>query len=239
MKPRPIGIVAGGGGPIGACSVLRDIISECQTHYGSWRSFEYPCINFYSFPYSETLLVNHNTSSLPSRELSYSIQQLKLIGMEIVVVPCFTMGSYLTYRNYGIELIEMGSLMRVYLEKHSISNPLVLCSERTRQSGYCDKNFPCHYPTDSAQKELNNLIEKALKGEKVDIQPLLNSLPNTPILCAMTTINAQLSHEVSDPRWINPNKVLAQHVVHRCFEGGYENTHPNFMESPRETVINY
>jgi hypothetical protein len=139
--------------------------------------------------------------------------------MEIIVVPCFTMSSYLTYRQYGIELIEMGTMMRAYLEKNNIKNPLVLCSDRTRKSGYCDKNFECHYPNDLIQKELGNLIETALKGEKVDIQPLLNKLPNVPIMCAMTTINAQLARDVDDLRWINPSKILAQYVVYRSYEG--------------------
>ncbi len=218
MSPRPIGIIAGGGGPIGSTFVLREIIAECQRKYGSWRSYEFPCINFYSFPYSEMVLVQNNNSSIPSRELSFCIQQLKLIGMEIIVVPCFTMSSYLTYRSYGVELIEMGTLMRSYLEEKNIRNPLILCSERTKKSGYCDKNFDCQYPEEAFQKELNNLIELALKGEKVDIQPLLKKLPNTPVICAMTTIQAQLAREVTDPRWISPTQILAEYVVERSFE---------------------
>lgn len=31
--------------------------------------------------------------------------------------------------------------MHHHLEKNNIQYPLVLCSERTRQSGYCDKNY--------------------------------------------------------------------------------------------------
>jgi|GEM_PF-4727065 len=238
MKPRPIGIVAGGGGPIGSSSVLREIISECQRQYGSWRSYEYPCINFYSFPYSEMMLVHNNSSSIPSRELSYCVQQLKLVGMEIIVVPCFTMSSYLTYRQYGIELIEMGTMMRSYMEKNNIKNPLVLCSERTRISGYCDKNFECHYPNEKIQKELALLIEEALQGKKVDIRPLLDQLPDVPILCAMTTISAQLAEEVTDPRWINPSKLLAQYVVYRSYEGTYkeEATQAGFTEIEREAA---
>ncbi|MBS0622408.1 MAG: hypothetical protein JSR80_05575 [Verrucomicrobia bacterium] len=64
MKPRPIGIVAGGGGPIiGSSAMLRDIISECQRKYHSCRSYEYPCINFYSYPYSETMLPDNPPAS--------------------------------------------------------------------------------------------------------------------------------------------------------------------------------
>ena len=220
MKPRPIGIVAGGGGPIGSSSVLRDIISECQKKYNSHRSYEYPCINFYSYPYSETMLVN-NATSIPSRELSYCIQQLKLVGMEVIVVPCFTMSSYLTYRNYGVELIEAGAMMRLHLEKNKIKDPLVLCSTRTRMSGYCDKYFECHYPDEQIQKEISLLIEEALKGEKIDVLPVLKKLPDVPILCAMTTLNAQME-EIDDPRWINPNKLIAEYVVYRSYEGTFE-----------------
>lgn len=58
----------------------------------------------------------------------------------------------------------------------------------------------------------------------MDIRPLLDKLLDVPILCAMTTINAQLIGEVDDPRWINPNKILAQYVVYRSYEGKFENT---------------
>ncbi|MBI3901087.1 MAG: hypothetical protein HY324_02925, partial [Chlamydiia bacterium] len=50
-------------------------------------------------------------------------------------------------------------------------------------------------------------------------RPLLDKLPDVPIICAMTTINAQLIQEVDDPRWINPSKILAEHVVYRSYEG--------------------
>ncbi len=65
MKPRAIGIVAGGGGPLGSTSILKDMISECQKKHHSWRSYEYPCINFYSYPYSETMVVDNSVASLP------------------------------------------------------------------------------------------------------------------------------------------------------------------------------
>jgi len=218
MKPRSIGIVAGGGGPIGSASVLQELISECQRKYGSCRSYEYPCINFYSFPYSEIMLTQNSSSSIASRELSHSIQQLKLVGMEIIVVPCFTMCSYLTYRKFGVELIEMGPLMQDYLKKNNITNPLVLCSERTRKSRYCENHFACTYPNDPIQREITLLIERALSGKKITVRPLLDELPDVPILCAATILNAQMLKEPDDPRWINPNKLLAQYVICRSFE---------------------
>lgn len=239
MKPRPIGIVSGGGGPIGSVSILRDIVTECQKKYGSARSYEYPCVNFYSYPYSEMLLVNNNSSGIPSRELAYCIQQLKLIGMEIIVVPCFTMGSYLTYRNYGVELIEMGPIMQQYLKKNAISNPMVLCSERTRKSNYCDRYFSCQYPTESLQKEVSFFLEEALKGEKINIKPLLDKLPkDVPIVCAATTLNAQME-DMDHPRLINPNKVLVQHVVQRSYEGTFGdnvNRESGFIDIQREAA---
>lgn len=236
MKPRSIGIIAGGGGPLGSISVLRDIISECQKTYGSWRSYEFPCINFYSFPYSEILLVHNNNGNVPSRELSYCIQQLKLVGMEIIVVPCFTLSSYLSYRNYGVELIEMGTLMYYYLEENNIKNPLILCSDRTRKSEYCDKHFECHYPDDSIQQEVSLLIEEALKGGKINIQPLLDKLPDRPIVCAGTVLNAQIG-EVDDPRWINANKVLAKYVVYRSYEGSLGDNQESFSAVQREAAF--
>lgn len=236
MKPRPIGIVAGGGNPIGSTSVLQNMISECQRKYNSWRSYEFPCINFFSFPYSEMLLTR-NDCTIPSRELSYCIQQLKLVGMEIVVIPCFTVSSYLTYRNYGIELIEMGTMMHHHLEKNNIQYPLVLCSERTRRSGYCDRNFACHYPTEAIQKELNALLEQALQGKKINVQPILDQLPDGPIVCAGTVLNAQML-PIDDPRWINSNQVLAEYVIHRSYEGDLENQplKQAFMEIQREAA---
>jgi aspartate/glutamate racemase len=234
MKPRSIGIIAGGGGPIGSLSVLRDIIAVCQRQYGSWHSYEYPCINFYSYPYSEMLLIHNNNSSIPSRELSYCIQQLKLIGMEIIVVPCFTLSSYLTYRNYGIELIEMGTMLFHYLEKNNIKNPLVICSERTRKSGYCNKYFECHYPDEHLQKEISLLSEKALKGESVDLSPILNKLPNEPIVCAATVLNAQMK-PIDDLRLINTNKLLAEFVVYRSYEGAL-GTESSVTELERHAV---
>lgn len=236
MSPRSIGVVAGGGGPIGSLSILREIIAECQSQYGSWRSYEYPCINFYSFPYSEAMLVGHS-AGLPGRELGYCIQQLKFLGMEIIVIPCFTLGSYLTYRNYGVELVEMGPLMEFHLKKNKFENPLVICSERTRRSGYCDKYFQCHYPDISIQQEINGLIDTALKGEKVDLRPILRRLPDVPILCAMTTLNAQMVPESDDTRWINPNHILAQYVVQRSYEKGEAVLEGRGVDIQREAVM--
>lgn len=233
IKPRSIGIVAGGGGPIGSASVLNDIIAACQKKYGSCRSYEFPCLNFYSFPYSEMMLVNNNNGSVPARELSHCIQQLKLLGMEIILVPCFTMCSYLTYRNYGIELIEVGAVMRHYLEKQQIKNPLIFCSERTRKSGYCDNFFACRYPDDAIQKEVSYAIEDALNGKRVNLRPLLEKLPDIPIVCAATVLNAQLE-PLNDPRWINPNKIVAEHTVTRSFEGTFHNS---FTEAPSESAL--
>lgn len=238
MKPRAIGIVAGGGGPLGSSSVLRDIIFECQRKYNSCRSYEYPCINFFSYPYSETMLLD-NPCEIPSRELSYSIQQLKLIGMEVIVVPCFTMSSYLTYRSYGVELIEAGIMMQRHLEKNKIKNPLVICSNRTKKSGYCDNYFECHYLDDSMQKEISLLIERAFKGEQINIQSVLDQLPDVPIVCAMTTLNAQME-EVKDPRWINPNKLIAEYVVYRSYEGKYgdeESLQSGYINIQREAAV--
>jgi hypothetical protein len=237
MKPRSVGIVAGGGGPLGSASVLRDVLAECQRQYGSWRSYEYPCINFYSFPYSEVLLVHNNSSSIPSRELSFSIQQLKLIGMEIIVIPCFTMSSYLTYRNYGVELIEMGTVIQHYLEKNNLENPLILASERTRLAEYCDKFFACRYPNTLIQQELNFLLEAALQGKRVDLTPLLNKLPNVPIVCASTVLNAQ-SEETNDPRLLNANKILAQYIVTRSYEGELGNENLAHTESKERYIAN-
>lgn len=237
MKPRAIGIVAGGGGPLGSSSVFRDIIFECQRKYNSCRSYEYPCMNFFSYPYSETMLQN-SPSEIPSRELSYCIQQLKLIGMEIIVVPCFTMSSYLKYRSFGVEVIEAGTMMQRHLEKHKIKNPLIICSNRTKQSGYCNKYFDCHYPNESIQREISLLIEQALKGEKIHVQPLLDRLPDVPIVCAMTTLNAQ-AEEVLDTRWINPNKLMAEYVVYRSYEGKYEDEESQkpYIEVQREAIM--
>jgi len=229
MKLKSIGIVGGGGGPIGSASILQEIIAECQRTYGSWRSYEYPCLNFYSYPYSEMMLVRHNSSSIPSRELSYCIQQLKLMGMEIIVIPCFTMCSYLTFRKYDVELIEMAPIVQSFLKENDIKNPLILCSGRTRNSGYCDRFFECRYPNTTIQKELDMLIEEALRGEKIDISPLLFKLPYVPIVCAATALNAQML-PVKDPRLINPNRLLAQYVVQLCYEGTWMRSHTHQPE---------
>jgi aspartate/glutamate racemase len=217
MKPRPIGILSGGGGPIGSTFILREIISACQKQYHCCRSYDFPCINFYSFPYSEKL-AHDSSGAIAVQELGFCIQQLKLLGMEIVVIPCFTMGSYLSHRSFGVELIEMGAIMKLYLEKNEIEKPLVLCSERTRKSGYCLKHFECHYLSDLLQQELNALIQEAFKGNKIDMRPFLDRLPDVPIVCAMTTLAAQLLTPVNDPRWIDPTGLLASHVVERSYE---------------------
>jgi hypothetical protein len=83
-----------------------------------------------------------------------------------------------------------------------------------------NKYFECHYPDASIQKEISLLIDEAFKGEQIDIQPVLDRLPDVPIVCAMTTLNAQMK-EVRDPRWINPNKLMAEYIVYRSFEGSY------------------
>ncbi len=52
------------------------------------------------------------------------------------------------------------------------------------------------------------------------MQPLLDKLPDGPIVCAMTTLNAQMEKN-EDPRLINPNKLLAEYVIFRSYEGQF------------------
>jgi len=232
MSPRSIGIVAGGGGPLGSASILQAIIKECQTQHHSCRSYEFPCIDFFSFPYSEMLLLN-NAYTLPARELSYCIQQLKVIGMDMIVIPCLTLSSYLTFENYGVELIEVGSVMGNHFKKKEINNPLILCTERARQSGYCEKHFRCRYPDREIQNELNCLIEKALLGERVSIAAILQKLPAGPIVSACTVLNAQMQ-PVDDPRVLFSNNLLTTYVVKRSYSAPYTySNHYNRLEQVR------
>jgi hypothetical protein len=145
----------------------------------------------------------------------------------------------LKYRSYGVELIEAGTMMQRHLEKNKVKNLLVICSNRTKQSGYCNKYFECHYPDDSTQKEISLLIEQALKGEQINIQSVLDRLPDVPIVCAMTTLNAQMG-KIDDPRWIDPNKLMAEYVVHRSYEGKYgdeESLQAGYIEIQREAAV--
>lgn len=226
-KPRSIGFVAGGGGPVSAAALFKSIIDECQSKYGACKSSDYPLINLYSYPYSQSTLTTLH-SDVPSQELTSCIQQLVLIGMQIVVIPCFTISSYLTFRNYGIELIEMGSIVGNYLQKNNIKNPLVLCTKRTKKSKYCEQFFECHYPSDAEQEELMGYFERASKGEKIDIRPFLDRVPkDMPVVCASNLLNVQIG-EVDDPRWVNPNKLLVEYLVYRSYNGILEDEYKWF-----------
>lgn len=75
----------------------------------------------------------------------------------------------------------------------------------------------------------------------MDVRPLLDKLTDVPVLCEMTTINAQLAQDVDDPRWINPSKILAEYVVRRSYEGRLEDALPydpqkRFIEVQRDAA---
>jgi aspartate/glutamate racemase len=238
MGTRSIGIIAGGGGPLGSINFVQDIVNACQKKFNSWRSYEYPTINFYSYPYSEMFLAKNN-DSMAARELSHCIQQLRTSGMEIIVIPCFTVASYLTYRQYyPVELIEMGPVIQSYLDEYSLFEPMVICSNRTKNSKYCDRFFNCSYPSEKIQTQITLCIEQALKGEKVDLRPILDQLPDVPIVCAGLVLSAQMK-KLDDPRFIDSRKILADYVVERSFKGTIkDNPYPSVqLETQIEAML--
>ena len=78
------------------------------------------------------------------------------------------------------------------------------------------------------------MIEQASKRERIDIGPILDQLPDGPIVCACTVLNAQMQPR-DDSRWINPNELLARYVVHRSYEGNLEDQ-PLKREFVEDTV---
>lgn len=235
MKPRPIGLVGGIGGPLGVSTILQKIVQECKNRYLCLKSHEYPCLSLFSYPYSQLPTANFSNRTW---ELDFSVEQLKRMGAEIVVIPCFTMSSFLSHRNYGIELIEMGSVLVDFLEEKKIEHPLILCTERTRESGYCDQLFPCHYPSKEIQSKVDLLIDRARAGEQIDLKPLLSLLPGGPIVGACSLLNLQsLPH--NDSRYIDPTYALAKAVVTRSFEGtlGESLDEATLEEMPPQSVV--
>ena len=192
FTPKSIGILSAAGGPVSSISIFEKIIEKCQKKYNCIRSHEYPPIHLTCYPYSELMLPKEGNEFIAISEIKSVINHMKFIGMQIVLIPCFTLSSYLKDKvYYGIHVIDIGSVLQEYINKNKIENPMIICSEKARISGCFENLFTCRFPSKEMQQKINLLIEKGLQMNKVDLQPIMDEYKNETVVCASQILNSQ------------------------------------------------
>ncbi len=222
MKPKPIGII-GGAGPIAGISLLKDIISFARVQYGCWKDEDFPEILFISFPFSDMLSEEAKASQI-RRELRSCLQKLRRAGAAALGIACNTLHAFLEPQELkSTDLLRLPQLARA--EIPAFATPLVLNTSTSRRLSLYSKEFPCRYPNQPVQRELDELIIQILKGIDVlaQLQALISAQDEEVILLGCTELSLYTSRLTeSSQKIIDPLKILAKKLIKTSMkkEGG-------------------
>jgi aspartate racemase len=215
MKPKSIGVI-GGAGPLAGAFLLERIFSLSGEIYGCYRDADFPKVFLISFPFSEMLCPNMDVAKL-RQEITECLKQLRKNGASVLAIACNTLHAFLDKKD---ELSDLVHLPRILAEKVSLyDNPLVFCTSTSVQFGLHKQFFPCIYPDEQTQQEVDGIIDQVLKGVKrlvvlKKLEKLIQAQNvNTVILgCTeLSLFSAQLSIPnklIIDPLELMANKIL-------------------------------
>jgi aspartate racemase len=219
MKPRSIGII-GGAGPLAGAFLLERVISLAMNMYGCYRDSDFPEIFLISFPFSEMLSPAIEKSKLQN-ELKHCFKQLRQSGATILALACNTLHAFLDEQE---DLSDFISLPHVVAEAVPLSeNPLVLCTSTSVQFGLHQQFFPCHYPDNLTQKQVDGMIDHILMGK--DSQQMIESLKELiqaqtakTIVLGCTELSLFSSELILNNKLIiDPLEIIANKIIETSF----------------------
>ena len=219
MKPKCIGLI-GGAGPMAGAYLLQRIFALAGTHYGCHRDSDFPKVILISFPFSEMLDINMNPSVL-QQELSECLQQLRSNGAAVLGVACNTVHAFLDKNEETGDLVH---LPRILAEEVMLShNPLVLCTSTSVRFGLHKQFFPCSYPDERSQQELDIIIDHILQGQSRSLilerlEKLIRRQASSVIILGCTELSLFASQLfVLNKKIIDPIEVMANKILERSF----------------------
>jgi aspartate racemase len=219
MKPKSIGII-GGAGPLAGAFLLKRILSLSGEMYGCYRDADFPQVFLISFPFSEMLCPDMDIAKL-RKELSGCLEQLRKNGASVLGIACNTLHAFLDEKD---ELNDLVHLPRTIGEEVSLSDtPLVFCTSTSVQFGLHKQFFPCTYPDNQTQQEVDKIIDQILRGADQSIilkklEKLLQAQTTNTVILGCTELSLFSAHlSVLNKQIIDPLEVMANKILQKSF----------------------
>lgn len=219
MKPKSIGII-GGAGPMAGAFLLERVLSLSNTIYGCCRDSDFPKIFLISFPFSEMLSPIIDTAKL-QEDLRACLNQLRDNGASVLAIACNTLHIFLDEQD---ELDDLIHLPRVLAKEIPPSeNALVFCTSTSKEFGLHKRFFPCTYPDDQTQVQVDEIIDQVLQGvEKAIVlkrlEKLLQAQVERTVILGCTELSL-FTNFLSLPNKliIDPLEVVAKKILEKSF----------------------
>lgn len=210
MSPKPIGVV-GGAGPFAGLYLLDRLFSISQSKYGCLNDKDFPLVILYSFPFSDMLSESRDETRV-REELLNALNQLKLLGAELIAIACNTLHAFLPLNDNVIALPDV-------LAKSLRDKPLVLCTKTAREKEVHKREFECSYPDNETQNEVDEIIRRTLKGDDLldELQSLINRQKEEKVLLGCTELSLYASRLKGKPL-IDPLELLANKLLEESFK---------------------
>jgi aspartate racemase len=219
MSSKSIGIV-GGAGPLAGVSLLERIVQLCGKLYGCHKDADFPKIHLLSFPFSDMLSAEVDFAQ-SQKELGDCLKELRDNGSQVLVIACNTLHAFLDTEDDRSDLVHLPREVAKEIPKSGL--PLVLCTSTSVKFGVHRKFFPCQYPDFKVQRQIDDLIDRILKGteQKIILQDLTQILENqaakTIILgCTELSIFYE-SLSIPNKLIIDPLEIVAKQVLQKSF----------------------
>lgn len=216
MKPKSIGII-GGAGPMAGAVFLERLFSIAGSQYGCFRDADFPEVMVLSFPFSEMLAEERDEAQV-KQELSFCLNRLRSQGATILAIACNTLHAFLDEELPG--LIQLPRAIAEQIPPGEI--PLVLCTSTSRQFGLHKRFFPCVYPSAKDQKQIDQLINQILKGDRekavVRLSQIIETQSEQTIVLGCTELSLfSRDLSIANKLILDPMEIAASKVLEEAF----------------------
>jgi aspartate racemase len=218
MKPKAIGIV-GGAGPLAGVLLAERIFALATLWFHCHRDADFPELLLLSFPFSEMLIEPVDATQV-QREIGECLHRLRNQGAQILAIACNTVHAFLDPKDDQPDLVHLPRSVAASIPPGEI--PLVLCTTTSARFGLHRRFFPCDYPKERDQKEIDQLIDLILQNvgaEKVlpRLQQFIESQPNSSIVLGCTELSLYSSRLQGNKRILDPIEIAAEKIVQLSF----------------------
>jgi aspartate racemase len=219
MLIQTIGII-GGAGPMAGVLLLERIFYFSRSLYNCYKDSDFPKVCFLNVPFSDMLSPNFNVDQIQD-ELKTALNQLRSNGSSVLAIACNTLHIFLD-DECTRDLILLPEVIKNEL---CDTEPLVLCTSTSVAYALHKRYFPCSYPSTSSQKQVDELIDKILKGDDSnvlkDLSDLIEAQPMNTILLGCTELSLFGKNLVSSKKTIiDPIDLLAKSILKNVFNKG-------------------
>ena len=209
---NPIFGIIGGAGPLSSLTLNKQLIRLCQKN-GGWKDLDFPEIRLISFPFSE-MLEGEVDSSIVQLELAECLLELEKT-CDYIVIACNTLHLFLPERPLP-KLIHLIKLIKKQIPEGTI--PLILATHTSAQANLHGRLFdlPCEYWN---PEQSQNTINAILRGESPNLDWIGELAKTRLVILGCTEYSLALENAPPHVNIIDPLQLAAQFLftLHKRF----------------------